>query len=230
MEKNRHTKMISLVAMIIAVVGLTIAYAAFTKSLNITFGTTTVNGNSANFSVKLSTAATGLDSGSLTPVVSDGVTGTKATLGSTSITNLGATFPATGGTATYTFYAVNDGAFTAYLNSITVANVASASYAITCSASAGTSAAMVATACANVSMTITADVDSTSALTTTATSAKTGAASSLTTINGHSIATTTANPRKSHKFIIQLKATSTAVDGDFTVKFGNVTLDYSTQD
>ena len=207
MEKDRSTRVLSIIAMVLAVVGLTVGFAVFSATLNIQFGSTAVHGDEENFSVKLSSSETLFATDSVTGTVSpspSGPTALKQTLNETTISNLGATFNKPGEKVTYTFYAVNDGQFDAFLKSINVEDVAEAKTAMTCTADATTDATMVANACKGIKMTV--NVDSSEAA--TITSESTSATASHT---------------------IEYQASSAIADGSFTVKFGNVKLNYSTQ-
>ncbi len=230
MERDRKTRVIAIFAMVFAVAGLTIGYAAFTKTLNIQFTNTTVQGNSANFSVKLSSSATAattspVPAGVASPTAS-GPTALAPTLNATTISGLGATFSAPGQSITYTFYAVNDGQFDAYLKSITIADAAGATgKGVACTADTGASATMVANACKAITMTVTIGSD---VATATSSAAQVNKTSGITSA---AIAKKSGTTIKSHTVVVKLDYASTAnlVDGNFTVKFGNVTLNYATQ-
>ncbi len=230
MEKDRSSKIMAVVAMFIAVVGLSLGFAAFTRTLTIE-STASVNPSDTTFSVKLSSKATEVDESteSITPAVVGSATGATEEISisnsaTPTISGLGATFTKPNSSVTYTFYAVNDGEFDAYLKNINIANVASQETAVYCTADAETDATMVAEACKGIEMTITVDDDAIATATTELTSSKTG-------ISEKKIVKPT-ETKSSHTIKVKLeyKENSKIADGKFSVKFGNVSLEYKSQD
>ena len=111
MEKNREVKVIAVVALLVAVVGLSVAYAALSTTLQIT-GQATIN--SASWNVQFA-AGTG------TPV--GGATATTPTVTSTSISNLSVTLTKPGDSYSYTFNIQNTGSINAKLGTVNIGTI-----------------------------------------------------------------------------------------------------------
>ena len=230
MERKRSSRIIAIIAMVIAVIGLTVGFAAFTRTLTIE-SKATVNTDESTFSVKLSATASTVDD--KTPVTTsaktDNIQTNSATIDNSTnpkkptIKGLGVTFTKPGQTATYTFYAVNDGEFDAFLKEITFANV-DGSNTISGTGDGSTDSGMVTKACGGIEMTVT--VDGVAATT------KVGTNGSNYSIESHKIAKPVGKTFSSHTITVQLeyKADSTVADGSVTVKIGDVSLKYSSTD
>ena len=125
MEKERSSKVIAIVALLVGVVGLSLGFAAFSNSLTIS-SSAKVEPTGETFDVDFSSSSsetlTDAVQGVSTPST---VVATDATINNTgnpTISGLGATFTEPGQSVTYTFYARNTGEYKAYLNSITFKN------------------------------------------------------------------------------------------------------------
>ena len=263
MEKNRETKLVAITSMLIAVVFLTIAYAVFSKSLNIQNISATVKANEANFSVKFSKSTTKVDASDIPPTFTGGAvgTGTNAKIDnsgtSPKLTNIGATFTSfandtTGnGAVQYLIYAVNDGAFDAYLKSVKIANVTGYDKPVVCLPGEGTSKTLVDVACKSLRVTVYvrgANANSTGAyhhrgIAATVEGVKHGASvpynsyeGNYTDITGYKLTKLNQDIYSSQWVYVIIgvdsnkEADAIAVDGPYSVKIGDVTLEYSTQD
>ena len=127
MEKDRGTKIIAIIALCVAVIGLSVGFAAFSNNLTIS-SSANVSPESTDFDVNFSTVNTAETAGAVSGVVShEGiVTADDATINNTgdpTITGLNANFKEPGQSVTYTFYTHNAGKYIAYLNSVTYADV-----------------------------------------------------------------------------------------------------------
>lgn len=221
MEKDRSTKIIAIAALLIGVVGLSLGFAAFSNTLTIS-SSAEVTPNQNAFNVDFSATNSGdISTAPVTPTLNPtSVTGFTATNGSIdnssdpTITNLHATFTEPGQTATYTFYAKNIGEYTAYLKSITFANVSGESSAKVCTPGTGTTAALVSAACEDISLSIKVGDE---AVTT----------GSVASITNHSLAIDAYD-----QIIVTISygANGHRADGDFTVAFGDITLMYQSID
>ena len=109
--KNSNSKVIAVIALVLAVVGLSIGFAALQTQLTIN-GTAEVTGGS-KWDVKFVT-------GSLNKVETGSATGTDPTVAATSITGLKATLLKPGDKVTYYFQVTNAGSFDAKIDSITI--------------------------------------------------------------------------------------------------------------
>ena len=119
--KNRSSKVMAIVALIIAVIGLGMGFAAFSNVWTIS-SSATVTPDSSTFKVVFSSIINGVDTSEIVPtktpttlVASNGIIDNTST---PTITNLKADFTAPGQKAVYDFYVYNAGEYTAYLNSI----------------------------------------------------------------------------------------------------------------
>ena len=155
MEKKRGNQVMAIAALFIAVIGLSLGFAAFSNTLTISSSATVNPDASSAFDVNLSTQAASTQAGSVTaylnpkPVAStynatNYTAGTAtisnpaaASAGQTSnasITGIKANFTEPGQTVTYVFYARNDGHLTAFLNGVTFADASEGGSPIECEA------------------------------------------------------------------------------------------------
>ena len=218
MEKERGSKVIAIIALLIAVVGLSVGFAAYTSSLSISNTSATVGAAAADdFEVIFSTDGTSDDTtiaNLLDSAVTDPVSGGPsavladgASMTGTTISGLSATFTEPGQSVTYTFYAHNAGKFLAYLNSITIGEK-------TCTAKTGTDQALVDTVCPALSMSVKVGKE-----------AATGV--SVADVDNHSLAI---DGYETITVTLTYGATEARADGDFTVNFGQITLVYDHTD
>ena len=107
MEKERGAKIIAIVALLIAVVGLTVGYAAYSSTLTIN-GTANVDPASwkVNFDYKTGTSLTGVTKG-------HAAENTAPTLADTTISGFDVTLKAPGDSVTYNFLIKNSGTLNA---------------------------------------------------------------------------------------------------------------------
>lgn len=114
MEKERGAKVIAIVALLIAVVGLTVGYAAYSSTLTIN-GTANVDPASwkVNFGYKTGDSLTGTIKGHATET-------TAPTLADTTISGFDVTLKAPGDSVTYNFLIKNSGTLNARLANFTM--------------------------------------------------------------------------------------------------------------
>ena len=210
--KERKYQIISVVALILGIIGVTIGYAAFSSVLTIQ-SSAEVTPDSSAFNVDFSSSSSAVQTSPITPTLSPatGFTATNATIDNTTdpvISNLHATFTEPGQSATYSFYAYNAGEYLAYLNSITFDGTK------TCTAKTGTTQSLVNSACNGISLSVQVGTEA-------ATTA------SVASITGHTLATSTAEPVV---VVISYAAGSALADGDFDVAFPDVVLTYASAD
>ena len=211
MEKDRSSRIIAIIALVIAVLGVSLGFATYAQNMTITQNAT-VKGVEGNFVVGFSTNDSDILPGSVTASGTGGATGENATLINTTVSNLNATFTndlAEAQNVSYEFYVYNKGSLDAYLKKVTFSKQKP-----TCASVPDGNVArddLVQAACENISIKI--------------------------TIGDHEYnATNTANPitdmelkvKKAVKVKVDLSYTNTTpVDGDFKVDFRNITLNYS---
>ena len=208
-KNNRKVKILAIIALVLAIAGMSLGFAAFSTTLSIS-SSANVTPSSSNFGVKFSTSKDSLVVDAVSPssktsgiTTSDGVIDNS---GSPTIKELSATFTSPGQYVEYTFYARNEGEYTAYLNNINFLG------SKTCTGETGTTDSLVQSACSYI--TITATVAGTTY-------------SETTPITGHSLAI-----GAGEEIVVRLEYDSTgpSVDGPFSITFPNVTLVYSTID
>ena len=209
MEHNRKQKLLVIVALIVGIASLSVGFAAFSTTLNIS-SSASVTPSSDTFKVKFSTSKDSLVEGSVVPSsITSGITATNGVIVNSSnptITNLSATFTGPGQYVEYTFYARNEGEYTAYLNNVSfIGNQ-------TCTAEDGTTDSLVQNVCAYINILFISD---------------TRTYFEDTSVSGHSL-----SPKSSDVYTIRLEYTDAApsADGPFSIIFPDVALVYSTID
>lgn len=217
MEKNRNAQVIAIVALVVAVLGLSVGFASFSNVLNIQ-SSANVKPDSSTLNVDFSSSIDSVTVAEITPTATpNSIVTTNATIDNSAdptISNLSATFTEPGQSAVYKFYAYNAGELNAYLKSIVYANVAGSNATKVCTAKEGTTDALVQKACENILVKVKVGNELETA---------TGKAS----ITGHSLA------KKTGEMItvtLEYAAGAEITDGDFSVAFGNITLNYSSAD
>ena len=212
-RRTRKQQIATLSIIAVAVITLSIGFAAFSSTLRIS-SQAQVNPDATSFSVIFSKDGTNTDT-TQTVNPSSSTYGEAATITngvSPTLTGIKAKFTAPGQSVNYSFYAKNTGSYLAYLNSITFENVEGESKNIVCTAQNGTSQDLVDQACEGISINI-----------------KVGAEEAVTTsqsgILGHTL---TAGNSESIIVTVNYASNATVADGDFTVAFGDISLIYST--
>ena len=119
MEKDRGYKIIALVALIVAVIGLSFGYAAWSTTLTIN-GTGVVD--PATWKVRFDYKS----GSSLTPTLVGKATSTGATLTATSVSGYAATLKAPGDSVTYNWLVKNEGGIDAELKTFTLGTLSCA--------------------------------------------------------------------------------------------------------
>ena len=235
MEKDRGARVIAIVALLIAVVGLSVGFAVMSSTLTIS-STAEVKPNENDFTVQFSTNSSTITGEGPTVVgttSSTAVTASTATIAngtkSSTLSGIHATFTEPGQSATYTFYAVNGGKYTAYLNSIAFgkASGATGNEFKVCTKGTDTTEETVnggtgiTGACDGISLKL--SVGSLSNLD--------DSSSGLGDISSHSLAPLgeTGNG-ETVTVVITYAANAARADGDFTVAFGDITMTYGAVD
>ena len=217
MEKNRKVQVISVFALVIAIVGLSIGFAAFSSVLNIQTSAN-VKPDSSTMNVDFSSAQDKVEVAEIIPTATpNSLITTNAVIDNSvdpTISNLSATFTEPGQSVTYKFYAYNAGKLNAYLKSIVFGNVAGQNATKICTAGQGTTDALVQKACEKISVKVKVgnEIETT-----------TGKAS----ITGHTLAI---DNGELVTVTLEYEAGADRADGDFTVAFGDITLNYSSVD
>lgn len=217
MEKNRKMQVIYVMALVIGVVGLSIGFAAFSNVLKIR-SSAEVTPDKNSFNVDFSSSATGVATEEIVAVATPAsLIASNAIIDNTSeptISNLKVTFTEPGQKAVYSFYAFNKGKLDAYLKSIMYNNVTGEVTDKVCTAGAGTTDALVKKACNGISVKIKVGTG-------------TETSGSVASITNHSLLKSTS---EAIVVTIEYQAGADRADGDFTVSFGDITLNYSSVD
>ena len=215
--ENRGSRAIAVVALCVAIVGITLGFAAFSNVLNIQ-PSANVAPDASTFNVDFSSSDSALETNPVVPVKApEELVASSASInnvGDPTISNLSVSFTEPGQSATYTFYTYNAGEYDAYLKSITFANAASGDSFKVCTSEGSADAGLVAAACEDISVSV-----------------KVGsleeATSSQASITGHSLA------KGAYEEVvvkIEYAADGAVADGNFDVDFGDITLTYSSVD
>ena len=213
MGENKTYRIIALVALFLAAIGVTIGYAAFSNTLTIT-SSAEVRPDSSTFNVDFSSSSSSVVANDITPSLSATVTGFSATdahidnTTNPTISNLKATFTAPGQSVTYTFYAYNAGQYIAYLKSIVFSGNK------TCTPATGTTTSLVNAACNGITLSVKVGNE---AVTT----------SSVATVTGHSLAK---NAADEIVVTISYASGSSVADGNFDVTLPSIVLTYNSVD
>lgn len=216
-SKNNNAKVLSVIALVVAVLGVSIGFAAFSNTLTIE-SSAIVKPDESNLDVNFSSSNTAEVDGVVNPTkdpstaTTEKLSGEVATIDNSSdptITGLKANFTEPGQSVTYSFYAHNNGKLKAYLKSVSFTNVAGNSYK-KCTAKIGTTQSLVDAACDGIKL-----------------SAKVGSetySGSQGSIDNHVLDLDEYEPVV---VTISYEANSKVADGDFDVEFGDITLTYS---
>ena len=205
---KKGNQKLQIIALIVAIVGLGIGFAAFSNTLTIS-QSATVTPDSGNFKVVFTKTSGTEDTGAIVPTKSvNTLTATNGTIDQTNkltLTNLGVTFTDPGQYVEYNLYVYNAGAYIAHLNSVTYRGTKSCT-------PANNTVNYVDQACQSISMTVKIGSTTTYSQTTQ-------------DITGQSL-----NPGASTPVKIRIEYASNGVraDGPFTVSFPDVSLYYVT--
>lgn len=217
MEKNRKVQVIAIVALIVGIVGLSIGFAAFSNVLNIQTSAN-VKPDSSTMNVDFSSAEDKVEVAEITPTATPNslvtTNGVIDNSGDPTISNLSATFTEPGQSVVYKFYAYNAGELNAFLKSIVFSNVTGQNATKICTAGEGTTDALVQKACEQISVKVKVGNELETA---------TGKAS----ITGHTLSKSTG---ELVTVTLEYGTGDNRADGDFTVSFGDITLNYSSAD
>ena len=145
MEKHRQIKMLSIIALVIAIVGMSLGFAAFSTTLSISSGAS-VTPSSEDFKVVFSSSSTGVETDMIYPS-DDEVLATPAKVNGTSLSDIHVTLTEPGQVVFYQFYIYNAGEYDAYIDSVNFGEKV-------CTAGDGTSDALVQAACDDIFLTL----------------------------------------------------------------------------
>ena len=208
-----------MVPLIIAVIGLSIGFAAFSDTLTIK-STAMVNPNSSDFRLVFAnnTNVNNLDTTSPVEPVDDNILGVNATINNTgnpTLTGLRANFTAPNQSVSYKVYVVNTGKYTAYLTNIDFEPVIGGSFKY-CSGSQVT-ASLREAACQDISVSVT--VGGTN-----------GVGGSTYSSGSNEISNKSIAPNGNMEVYVTISYANNghSVDGSMIVLFGDIILQYRT--
>lgn len=219
MERQRQIKVLSVVALIIAILGMSLGFAAFSTSLNIS-SSASVSPNSFDFDIRFCED----DDGSkcdwesdlfVYPIASNGAVGKNGNLFHRNVSFLSATFSMPNQSVLYKFYVHNLGEYDAYLKDVSYTALSNGTYKM-CSATTTDSTkatdSLVQAACDGINVTVSIG----------GTSYEFGS-----NISGHKL------PKGAVEevlFTIEYADGSVLADGPFKVDVSDFKLNYSTVD
>lgn len=215
MDRDRSTKVIAIVALCVAIFGLSVGFAAFSNDLTIK-SEATVKPNASDFDVNFSSSDTSETDGTVTATSTAGVSAQDATINNATaptISGIKVEFTEPGQSAKYSFFAHNAGKYKAFLNNVTFKNAKDANANIACVAAEGTNAAMVASACQGISIKV--KVGTTTFVEPTP------------NITSHELPIDQYEPVE---VTIEYKTGAARADGDFQVNIGDIVLTYGSVD
>ena len=217
MSKDKTSQIIAVIALVIGIVSLSVGFAAFSNVLQIE-PNATVTPSSDTLNVDFSSSDSEVLAQEITPVSTPTtIVATNAKIDNTNnptISNLNATFTAPGQKTVYSFYAYNAGELDAYLKNIVYTNVSGNNNTKVCTPKEGTTEALVNEACNGIAVKVSVGNEAQTS-------------SGIANISNHLLA-----KGKGEKVTVTLEyeADAARTDGDFTVSFGNITLNYSSVD
>jgi len=221
MENEKISKRISILVLCVAIMGLSIGFAAFSQTLTIK-SSAEVN-PTIDFKVEFSTSSDSVTTDPIQPTVTgEGASATAANIdtdnGNLIIKDLHAIFTAPNQKAVYKFYTRNTGQYLAYLNSIAYANVSGKNEPKVCTPryTTGDNAAnntLVQAACDDIRITVSVG--------------GTLYTESVASISNHSVAVGGAE-----EIIVTIEYLNggDVADGPFDIAFGDITIAYSSAD
>ena len=205
-NKDKITKYIAIIALLIAVLSISFGFAAYTRAISISaISDVTTKGPVYNGGV-LSTSKDEINTGRVEAKTTGGVVAEQAILTKDTISNISVHFTAPGQSATYDFYGYNDSEINAYLNSVVFGSKV-------CKALDGNNTQLVNDACNSIKMYI-----------------KIGSKTFYGTeinIKEHLI-----DPKESEEIEVKIEYIEDGVESDksFKVDFGTAVLTYDTVD
>lgn len=216
MGNKQSQNILSIVAIAVAILGISIGYTTYSNSLEVANKVSKQQAQGAN-SINVDFSNSGLEyrPTDVTPVVSSyRMTANNAVINNRTnptVSGMSAIFTTPGEYATYTFYAANRGNAVAFLNSLKYNNYKEYDTNVVCTAGNGTSPELVAQACENVvvSVKVGDDIETTS---------------TIDSINGHTLS------KLANEVVtvtITYLPTAQRVNGDFNVSVGDLELVYS---
>lgn len=218
MRRTKRVNFTLLIVIIAIVAGISIGFAALSSTLIIK-SKLKVNPNisSGDFKIVFSSSSSSLSTTDVVPEVTTGVTASNAKINNNlvpTISNFSLEFSEKGDKATYVFYVRNEGKLPAYMTQVIFNGYSSSGKFKSCSAISGTTLSTVQAACEDINVTVTVGSQ-----VVTATNRQ---------LNNHLLDT-----GASEKIILEIEFNPNSTsnpDGDFILRFGDISLLYNTID
>ena len=225
---KRQSKVMSIVALAVCVVGLTIGFAAFSNTLTIKSGAT-VTPNASDFQVGFSLSANSLTTGTIKPTVSGtaGATASDVVINNTmsngkiTLGPLSAAFTQQNQTVVYEFYVYNSGKYTAYLNGATFDSDEYDFMSPDCKTDSGNANVLLADACAAIGTSSSVEIEDASGTNSISLKTSWPLGRIISEMPNNAI-----EPGESQKITITLGSGSALIDEDITVTFPALDLVY----
>lgn len=214
--KRSNTKQLFIIVLLVGVFGITVGFAAFSSVLNIE-SNALVEPDPNSFRVVFSASKDELIY-DVVPVYSDGILNAETAKidnsNDSTISNLSATFTEPGQKVEYHFFARNIGEYDAYLKNIIFLNATSGNNHKICTSVVGTSAELTEQACNDINLKIKVGTEEFTS-------------KGITNIFNHTLLK---KRMEEVVVVIEYASDGARADGDFSVEFGNITLNYSSVD
>ena len=219
MEKKKNKwDLVVLIALLISVTGITLGFAAISRYIVIQ-SNTKVKYNEYDFKVQFSSNKNGISQPIVIPITYPrNLKATNAYIDNSGkdsvIRNLSAEFTGPGQSATYSFYAYNSGKYEAYLKSINFNNIEEKETNKICTAIGTTDQAIVDKTCDDINIIVKVGKEHPTS-------------STVKNISNHILLRNNPEPVI---VTIYYDEEAEVIDGNFSVKFGEITLQYSIVD
>lgn len=217
-KNNTGNKSLSVIALVVATLCLAVGFAAYSSTLVIN-SNVNVAPNENIFKVGFSTLNNNIVEGSVSPKKVGNFNADSAVLTETTVTGLNVTFTEPGQTVNYEFYVDNVGAYDAYLNDIIFKNATGCEKNKVCVASSPSDQALVDEVCEHITLGI----------------RLTGSKLSFTDYKYTSLNNISNEILRKDSYAnvvvsISYLNNNVLIDKPFTVKFGDIVLNFSAVD
>lgn len=206
MEKQRKIKILSIIALVLAITGMTLGFAAFSTTLSIS-ASAIVTPSSDDFKVVFSSSSTGVETNEIIPISGEALA-TSAKVNGLSLSDIQVSFSEPGQAILYEFYIYNAGKYDAYITDVNFGSK-------TCVAEDGTTESLMQQACDDIYLTV------------AGTNLSSVIISESTVFHNFKL-----EPGESKwlEFGIQYPESGNRADGPFNISFDDVTFNVSTVD
>ena len=213
MKNDRKIKILSIVALVLAITGMSLGFAAFSSTLTIS-SSATVTPNSDDFKFIFSGSSTDTTTLSIVPVVTGGATANNAVVSDNSVTGLNASFTEPGQSVSFTGYGHNVGKYVTYFTRVNFNNIPGETVNKKCVAVGDTTQSLVDAACESIILTYITSIPRYYPARGTFTNS-----SSISNYNDVQVGEYSVG-----EVVIEYKADGARADGPFNVQFGDIEI------